>query len=375
MLNPIESYRNEKPPRVGVPLAPSLFRFSTCAFSCRSWLRRITPFLFLYLAVFLLLDGICHASAVSLQKPAPLPQPSDSVISGRVIPQKVIIDTDIGDDVDDAFAVGLALQSTELQVIGITTAWGDTQLRARLLDRLLKETGRSDIPVAVGIEKHGPGQGVFTQARWAQAGLPAKEHPAAVDFLLQQIQAQPGQITLVAIAPLTNVGAAIDRDAATFRKLRRVVIMGGSVYHGYDDYGEGTRPPDREYNIAMDVQAAQKLFAAGVPLSVMPLDSTQLKLDEVKRMLLFTASTPLTDALALLTLQWSRGTGRETPTLFDAMPVAFAIAPELCPAQPLRLRVDEQGYTRPEPGTPNAQVCIASDPTKFFDFFLPRLMK
>lgn len=290
-------------------------------------------------------------------------------------PQKIIIDTDIGDDVDDAFAVGLALQSAEFKIVGITTAWGDTNLRARLADRLLKQVGRSDIPVAVGIEKHGPGQADFTQARWAEAGPAAKAHTPAVDFLLEQIRSQPGEITLVAIAPLTNIGAAIDRDLATFRKLRRVVMMGGSVYRGYDDFGEGSRGPDREYNIAMDVEAARKLFNSGVPLYVMPLDSTQLKLDEVKRALIFTQSTPLTDALTLLYQQWSRGTNRQTPTLFDVMPVAFAIAPQLCPTRSLRLRVDEQGYTRPEPGTPNAEVCVASDATRFFEFVLPRLVK
>ena len=64
---------------------------------------------------------------------------------------RVIIDTDIGDDVDDAFALGLALSSPELQILGVTTAWGDTHLRARLADRLLVETSRSDIPVAEGI--------------------------------------------------------------------------------------------------------------------------------------------------------------------------------------------------------------------------------
>jgi len=295
--------------------------------------------------------------------------------SSDAAPQKIIIDTDIGDDVDDAFAVGLALQSTEFKIVGITTAWGDTKLRVRLLDRLLKEVGRSDIPVAVGMEKHRPGDAIFSQARWAEAGPPAKDHPAVVDFLLEQIRLQPGEITLLAIAPLTNIGAAIDRDPATFRKLKRVVMMGGSVYHGYDDLGEGNSPPDREYNIAMDVLAAQKLFDSGVPLYVMPLDSTQLKLDEVKRTLLFTQSTPLTDALTLLYQQWMRSTNRQTPTLFDVMPVAFAIAPQLCPMRPFRLRVDDQGYTRPEPGTPNTEVCVASDPTRFFEFVLPRLGK
>jgi purine nucleosidase len=318
--------------------------------------------------VVLMVCGFWGAGACSLAQ-------SSGSGKAEAGPQKIIIDTDIGDDIDDAFAVGLALQSAEFKIVGITTAWGDTKLRARLLDRLLKEVGRSDIPVAIGAEKHGAGEGTFTQGRWAEAGPPARVHPGAVDFLLEQIRSQPGEITLVTIAPLTNIGAAIDKDPATFRKLKRVVMMGGSVYRGYDDFGEGNRPPDREYNIAMDVQAAQKLFSAGVALYVMPLDSTQLKLDEVKRMLVFTQSTPLTDALTLLTQQWSRGTGRQTPTLFDAMPVAFAIAPELCPTKALRLRVDDQGYTRPEPGAPNAEVCVASDPTRFFEFFLPRLMK
>jgi len=305
----------------------------------------------------------CYAQSAATQKPA----------SG---PQKVIIDTDIGDDVDDAFAVALALQSPELKIVGITSAWGNTVLRARLLDRFLKETGHTDIPVAIGIEKHNPREAQFSQARWAEAGPAAKAHPAAVDFLLEQIRRQPGEITLVAIAPLTNIGAAIERDAATFRKLKRVVMMGGSVYRGYDDPGSGpNHKPDREYNIAMDAQAAQKLFGSGVPLYVMPLDATQLNLDEAKKELVFTQSTPLTDALALLFLQWSRVRRLQTPTMFDPMAVAFAVAPELCPTQPLRIVVDDEGYTRPEPGTPNAEVCLQSDPAKFFAFFLPRLLK
>ena len=87
-----------------------------------------------------------------------------------------------------------------------------------------------------------------------------------------------------------NVGAAIDKDAATFRKLKRVVLMGGSVRRGYGDLGyTAPVPPMPEWNILNDVASAQKLFASGVPLYVMPLDSTQLKLDEVKRAFLVLA--------------------------------------------------------------------------------------
>jgi purine nucleosidase len=284
---------------------------------------------------------------------------------------KIIIDTDIGDDIDDAFAIGLAISSPEVEIVGITTAWGDTKLRARLVDRLLSETGNGSIPVAEGILT--VSKTPFSQARWAQAGPAPKPHAAAVDFLLNQIRQNPGEITLVGIGPLTNVGAAIERDPATFKKLRRVVIMGGSIRKGYGDLGYAPdHGPDPEYNIVSDIPAAQKLFTSGVPLFVMPLDSTQLKLDESMRALLFRQDTPLTDALTLLYHQW----GQQTPTLFDVMAVAYVVNPELCPAEPLHIVVDNKGYTRSDASAaPNASACLASDSDRFFHFLLPRLMR
>ncbi len=287
----------------------------------------------------------------------------------KVLLEKVIIDTDIGDDVDDAFALALALRSPELQILGITTTFGDTETRAKLVDRFLAEAGHGEIPVAAGAPT--VSKGTFTQRRYAEGGHYARpSHPDAVGFFLEQIRRYPGQVTLIAIGPLMNVGAAIDRDAATFRKLKRVVIMGGSIKRGYGDLGyTPPRPPQPEWNILNDIPSAQKLFASGVPLFVMPLDSTQLKLDEVKRAFLFSQGTPLTDALTLLYHQW----GQETPTLFDPMTIAFLVNPSLCPVQPMHIRVDDKGFTRPESGPPNAQVCLDSSPDAFFRFILPRL--
>jgi inosine-uridine nucleoside N-ribohydrolase len=286
-------------------------------------------------------------------------------------PEKVIIDTDIGDDIDDAFALALALRSPELQIVGVTTTFGDTETRAKLLDRFLGEVGRQDIPVALGAptETKTP----LTQRRYAEGGHFAKpQHPAAVDFILEQIRRQPGEITLIAIGPLMNVGAAIDKDPATFRKLKRVVMMGGSIKRGYGDLGYAPpHGPDAEWNIANDIPSAQKLFASGVPLFVMPLDATQLKLDEVKRAFLFSQGTAITDALTLLYHQW----GQETPTLYDPMTVAFAVNPALCPVQSLRIRVDEKGFTRSDAGVPNAQVCLESNLEAFFKFYLGRVAK
>ncbi|HXN52913.1 MAG TPA: nucleoside hydrolase [Candidatus Acidoferrum sp.] len=269
-------------------------------------------------------NAACFMLAMLLSM-ASLPLPSRSISGATTASQnlspvtavknKIILDTDIGDDVDDAFALALALSSPELEISAITTAWGDTALRARLVDRFLAETGHPGIAVAEGIPTHN--KTPFSQARWAQAAPQRQAHPQAVDLLLRQIRENPGEITLVAIGPLTNIGAAIDQDAATFRKLKRVVLMGGSIRRGYGDLGYAPdRGPAAEYNIASDVPAAQKLFASGAPIFMMPLDSTQLKLDEVKRSVLFSAATPLTNALAALYYQW----GQQTPTPRDLRP-------------------------------------------------------
>lgn len=285
--------------------------------------------------------------------------------------QKIILDTDIGDDIDDAFALALVLSSPEFEVLGVTTAWGDTQTRARLVDRFLCETGAESIPVAAGPTT--VSKVPLNQKPWAEAfPEPGKPYPDAGDFILQQIRRYPKQITLIAIAPLSNVGRLIDRDPRTFRNLKRVVLMGGSVYRRYDDLGYAPdRGPEPEYNIVSDIPSAQKLFSSGVPLYVMPLDSTQLKLDEVKRQLIFHQSKPLNDALTLLYHQW----GQQTPTLFDPVAVAYALSPALCPTRPMRIEVDNQGYTRPAQGTANAEVCLNSNSDEFFRFYMTRILR
>jgi len=287
---------------------------------------------------------------------------------GAPHPEKVIIDTDIGDDVDDAFALALAVQSPEFEILGITTTFGDTATRAQIVDRFLGEVGRGDIPVLAG--RPTVTSNPMSQRKYAGSHFAKETHGNAIDFLLDEIRKYPGQITLIAIGPLVNVGLAIDKDNATFRKLKRVVLMGGSIRRGYGDLGYTPAvAPMAEWNIVNDIASAQKLFTVGVPLYVMPLDSTQLKLDEVKREFLFGQGTPLTDTLAVLYHLW----GQQTPTLFDPMAVAVVLKPELCPVVPLRIRVDERGFTREEPGQPNAGVCLDSNAEEFFRFYLRRV--
>ena len=290
-------------------------------------------------------------------------------------PEKIIIDTDIGDDIDDAFAVALGLSSPEFQVLGFSASFGDTVTRAKMLDRMLGELGRGDIPVAQGLPVN-VNLNAFTQRRYAEAGSFARaSHPGSVEFILEQARKYPGQVTLVAVGPLPNVGAAIDKDPAAFRKLKRVVIMGGSIRTMTDPYGVAPAiAPHPEWNIKNDIGAAKKLFAAGVPLVVLPLDSTaNLRLHDVARTALFAHGSMLTNILAGLYYEWSAYTRAASPILYDPMTLASMLDPSLCPMTPMHITVEDDGNTRETPGAPNAQVCLKSDADAFLHFYVKRV--
>jgi inosine-uridine nucleoside N-ribohydrolase len=286
--------------------------------------------------------------------------------------EKIIIDTDIGDDIDDAFAVALALSSPQFEVLGFSASFGDTPTRAKMLDRMLGELGHSDIPVAMGTPVD-VNRNAFTQRRYAEGGQFARTtHPNSVEFVLDQARKYPHQVTLVAIGPLPNVGAMIDRDPAAFRLLKKVVIMGGSIRTMTDPYGVAAPiAPHPEWNIKNDIAGAQKLFESGVPLQVLPLDSTaNLKMHEVARTALFAHGSMMTNILAGLYYEWSQYTRSATPTLYDPMTLASVLEPSLCPLTPLHLTVDEAGNTKETPGAPNAQVCLHSNAEAFLQFYV-----
>jgi len=314
--------------------------------------------------------------------------------------QKVVVSTDIGDDIDDAFALALLLRSPELDVLGIASAWGDTALRAQLLQRLLRQAGRSEIPLAIGYKTASTIP--FSQARWAAQGTLPRKAPDAADFILAQARRHPGQVTLLVLGPLTDAARALQRDPQGFAQLRQVVLMGGSVRAGYGK--SRYRPPSApapEYNIVSDIGAAQRVFGAGVPIVMLPLDATQVTLEEPERVALFAHGDPLTDALTQLYYQW-RDTDQPwasaTPTLFDVVPVAQLLDPSLCPTVPLRIAVDDRGYTREVPsgasaadgaaavdgsadgghavpGAANAQVCLALDRPRLIALYMQRLLR
>lgn len=304
--------------------------------------------------------------------PAKAQQSSGAPQAGAA-PQLVIIDTDIGDDIDDAFALALALRSPELRILGVTTTFGDTEMRARLLDRYLAAVGRGDIPVAAGPATKN--DNVFTQAAYARQSA-EKKHADGADFILNQIRQHPGEITLIAIGPLFTVQAAIERDPETFRRLKRVVLMGGSIYRGYGDDSNGKhKPQEPEWNIDRDPAGARALLAAGVPVFMMPLDSTQVHLEAKERERIFAHGSPVTDQVTLLYHQWMGGSEwhTATPTLFDPVAVTYSFRPDLCPAKPMHIDVDDKGLTRPGEGAPNAQVCLESNEKGFLALLLERL--
>lgn len=277
----------------------------------------------------------------------------------------ILLDTDIGTDIDDAFALALILRSPELRLLGVTTVSGDTAARARLAAKMLSEAGKRRIPVAAGK----PGKPLpIEQTRWAEGfSSPQLLRDNAVDFLDAQFSQYPGKITLVAIGPLTNIGMLLQKDPSAARKIKRIVMMGGSIARGYDDHAT----PDPEYNIVMDVPAARVVFASGIPILMAPLDVTaMLQLSARNRQRIFDAGAPLGQSLAALYRLW----GHPTPILFDPMAVALLLRPNLCETRPLAIRIDPKGYTRVESGEkPNAVVALHTDPQKFFDFYLSRV--
>jgi inosine-uridine nucleoside N-ribohydrolase len=277
----------------------------------------------------------------------------------------VLLDTDIGSDIDDAFAVALILHSPELNLRAVTTVSGDTEARARLVAKMLWVDGRRNIPVAAGV----PGGKLdIAQTRWADGFTsPSLLKEPAVDLMKSTIDRESGKIVLMAIGPLTNVAALLRQYPGEKQKIREIVLMGGSIARGYTP-GSG---PTAEYNIAADAPAAQVVFTSGIPIVMAPLDVTaRLQLDEAQRQIIFAKGTPLAGALQALYKLW----GQPTPTLHDPMAIALFLDPKLCTTQHLAIQVDDHGMTRVEKGKPaNAVVAVETDPARFIAFYVHRV--
>jgi inosine-uridine nucleoside N-ribohydrolase len=279
----------------------------------------------------------------------------------------ILLDTDIGDDIDDAFALALALASPEIDLRGVTTVSGDAHTRALIVCRLLHAVGRDDVPVASGA----PARSVPDSRGQMQYGLRPSfrkrpERDTAVEFLYKQLKARPGELTLVPVGPLTNIAELLRKHPDCKPWIKRIVLMGGAVRVGYNL----KPPPIPEWNIKSDVKAAQTVFASGVPLVVAPLDATaNLRLEEEQRRRLWGAGTPLTNQVHALYQLWDK----KTPILFDPVAVALCFTEKFCTMEDLRIEVDDKGVTRAVEGKPNARVATATRRDEFVKWYVERV--
>ena len=282
---------------------------------------------------------------------------------------KVLLDTDIGSDIDDAWALGLLIASPQVELLGVTIADGDTAARAKVACKLLHVTGRDDVPVAVGRHTAPPDQ-VDYQFTWAEdftATRPVSQ--SAADFIVETLRKQPGQITLVAVGPLQNVADALRKEPGLGRLAKRIVLMSGSV-------GPNAWSPTEvaEWNVKRAIPDAQLVYGAGLPLTIVPLDSTTyvtLKTEERARLEHHPAA--LTRALEALYRLWIENpTSRMT--LHDQMAVAETLRPNAffgrCTA--MNMTIDDAGFMRLGSGK-SVSVCLEPKRDAFMQFYIDGL--
>jgi inosine-uridine nucleoside N-ribohydrolase len=283
----------------------------------------------------------------------------------------ILLDTDLGSDIDDAFALALALASPEVDLQGVTTVCEGAEDRAWMVCRLLTAVGRREVPVAWGRapQPASPIEGQMQYRRhpaviFDRTSRPVKE--SAVEFLYARLKAQPGKLTLVALGPLTNLARLLTEHPDCKPWVKRIVLMGGAVRVGY----AGKPPLEAEWNVKTDLAAARTVFTAGIPLVVAPLDATAtLRLEEPLLRRLFAACTPLTFQVQTLYQLWDK----PTPTLFDPVAVALAVNETFCTMEDLHLEVDEQGFTRVGKGKANARVATSVKGDEFLRWYLERV--
>lgn len=285
---------------------------------------------------------------------------------------KVILDTDIGTDIDDAWALGYAARSPVFELLGVTVSDADTVHRAKIACKLLHRLGRTDVPVAAGRPTAAvPPDRIDYQFAWAEdfKEYAPIEQPAS-DFLAGLIRRHPREITLIAVGPLQNIGDLVRRHPDVVPLVKRVVLMSGSI--GANAYGPAAVP---EWNVKLAIPEAQAVYAANWPLTIVPLDATSyVRLSDEERAALLKARTPLTVALETLLRLWSdRPDSRMT--LHDQLAIAEAQAPGRFFARMARmsLKVDDAGYTRVDATGRPVTVCLEPKRDEFMRHFIAQL--
>jgi inosine-uridine nucleoside N-ribohydrolase len=305
------------------------------------------------------------------------------------VPTPVLIDCDPGHD--DAMALLLALASPELEVLGVTTVHGNQTLDKTTGNalRVLELAGRSDVPVAAGADRPLLREPAVARDVHGESGLdgpellplttdPVPQH--AVDFLAERMLESPEPVTLIPTGPLTNIALLLARHPRVADRIERVVLMGGAI-------GEGNVTPAAEFNIWVDPEAAARVFASGLDLTMAGLDVTHQalltseharRLREAGRIGAFVAD------LHGFYARFHRETyGWDGAPVHDAVAVAHVIRGDLMRTEHVNVEIDRaselcRGRTvvdrRGRTGRPaNAHVGVELDGEAFLALLIERL--
>jgi inosine-uridine nucleoside N-ribohydrolase len=272
--------------------------------------------------------------------------------SGSKIP--VILDTDIGSDIDDTWALAVLLKSPELDVKLVVSDTGNTTYRAKLAAKMLEAAGRTDVPVGVGIRQS---DRLGRQREWVEdydfSSYAGTVYGDGVKALIDTIMNAPQPMTLICIGPVPNIAAALEREPKIADHARFVGMHGcfRKSPVGYDGKSGGVVA---EYNVYADPKALQRVFAAPWSITVTPLDTCGFaRLKGEKYQAMRTCRDPVVQALMENYKVWlqSRGGGwreqleSQSTILFDTVAIYLAFSEELLVMKRLGVRVTDDGYT------------------------------
>jgi inosine-uridine nucleoside N-ribohydrolase len=265
-------------------------------------------------------------------------------------PTPVVLVADIGDDIDDTWALGLLLKSPELDLKLVVGDYGKAQYRAALFAKILQSTGHTNIPVGIGLDIEPRGDG--GQAEWL-AGYKIQDYPGpvlkdGVQAIVDTIMNSTEPVTLISIGPAPNVAAALKREPRIAQRAR-FVGMYGSLRIGYD----GSKTPAPEWNVKCDPKACQALFTAPWDMTITPLDTcglVTLSGDQYRKVR--DSKDPVATTIIENYRVWSKKNEkaeRESSVLFDTVAVYLAIHTDLCTMEKLGVKVTDDGFTVIDP--------------------------
>jgi inosine-uridine nucleoside N-ribohydrolase len=297
--------------------------------------------------------------------------------AGPVRPVPVIFDTDIGDDIDDMWALAFILKSPELDLKLAVGDNGNAAYRARILAKFLERAGRTDVAVGLGLRPEDKGG---RQAEWTRGydlkSYPGKVYADGVQALVDAIMNSPEPVTLVATGPIQNVAAALAREPRIAQKAR-FVGMHGSVRRGYN----GAPQIAAEYNVKVAPAACEKAFTAAWEVTITPLDTCDLvHLAGAKYAAVRDSKDPVAIALMENYAIWSEVSKRKelseakSTTLFDTVAAYLAFSEDLLKMEKLGIRVAADGRTLIDPAAKVLNVATEwRDMAAFEDLLVKRL--